>query len=100
VPSNEYLYAQGAGFKGDHPVDTANIVREIDAGIARLTSARRILTAGNSINQGGRRAAATTVTRRAGSKSGSRLTAAGRKKLSEMMKKRWAERRKAAAKAK
>jgi hypothetical protein len=37
-------------------------------------------------------------TAKAHSRPGSRLTAAGRKKLSDLMKKRWAERRKAAAK--
>jgi hypothetical protein len=35
---------------------------------------------------------------KAQSRRGSRLTPAGRKKLSDLMKKRWAERRKAAAK--
>jgi len=35
---------------------------------------------------------------KAQSRPGSRLTPAGRKKLSDLMKKRWAERRKAAAK--
>ena len=37
---------------------------------------------------------------RRGRKPGSRISAAGRKKISEMMKKRWAERRKQAAKGK
>ena len=37
-------------------------------------------------------------TAKAQSQPGSRLTPAGRKKLSDLMKKRWAERRKAAAK--
>jgi len=37
-------------------------------------------------------------TAKAQSRPGSRLTPAGRKKLSDLMKKRWAERRKAAAK--
>ncbi len=38
------------------------------------------------------------LTAKAQSRSGSRLTPAGRRKLSDLMKKRWAERRKAAAK--
>jgi hypothetical protein len=37
---------------------------------------------------------------RRGRRPGSRISAAGRKKISEMMKKRWAERRKQAAKGK
>jgi hypothetical protein len=78
-------------------VDTARIVQELDAEIARLTSARNILTAANSgarFSQAVRRPAAK---KSAGRKPGGRLTAAGRKRLSELMKKRWAERKKKAA---
>jgi len=82
-------------------VDTARIVKEIDTEIARLTSARNILIGSNSGNHA--RLDTKNVSSRgvASPKRANRLSAAGRRKLSEMMKKRWAERRKkAAAKAK
>lgn len=81
-------------------LDTEKIVQEIDAEIARLTSARNILTAFGSkgrlghARSGSPRAKLVRPARR------SRLTPAGRKRISELMKKRWAERRKATAKAK
>ena len=78
-------------------MDTAKIVQEIDAEIARLTSARNILTGSNS-NTHARRNTKSAQSRRATStKPANRLSPAGRRKLSEMMKKRWAERRKKAA---
>jgi hypothetical protein len=77
-------------------VDTARIVQEIDAEIARLTSARNILTASNSNNHT-RQKGKTAPTIRAAAKPANRLSPAGRRKLSELMKKRWAERRKKAA---
>jgi hypothetical protein len=78
-------------------VDTASIVREIDAEIARLTSARKILGSANSTVQTRQRARSTSNSRTGAMKAGSGLTAAGRKRLSDLMKKRWAERRKKAA---
>jgi len=78
-------------------VDTAQIVEELNAEIARLTSARNILTDANSSaghKQQFRNQRAKKVTNR---KPGGSLTAAGRKRLSELMKKRWAERKKKAA---
>jgi hypothetical protein len=78
-------------------VDTARIVHEINAEIARLTSARKILTGSNSTsytNQHTRTAHANGVAKKMQT---SRLSPAGRKKLSQLMKKRWAERRKKAA---
>ena len=88
-------------YEGGYSVDTARIVQELDAEIARLTSARNILTASNSNNHA-RRAIKSAPSRRAASaKPTHRLSVAGRKRLSELMKKRWAERRKkTAAKAK
>jgi len=78
-------------------VDTARIVQEIDSEIARLTTARNILTASNS-NSHSRKATKSAPTKRAVSaKPANRLSPAGRRKLSEMMKRRWAERRKKAA---
>lgn len=69
----------------------SQIVQEIDGEIARLTSARDILIGSRS---GPRNGFTTSDVNGFGAKRGSRLTPAGRKKLSEMMKKRWAERRK------
>jgi hypothetical protein len=72
-------------------------VQELDAEIARLTSARNILTALNS-NHHTRQAIKSAPARRTVSaKPSNRLSEAGRRRLSEMMKKRWAERRKKAA---
>jgi len=80
-------------------MDTARMVRELDAEIARLTSARNLL-AGSSNSQAKTRMRV-VPTKRATAKPGRHLTAAGRKRLSELMKKRWADRKKkAAAKAK
>lgn len=80
-------------------MDTARMVRELDAEIARLTSARNLL-AGSSNTQVKSRVKVAPA-KRATARPGRHLTAAGRKKLSELMKKRWAERKKkVAAKAK
>jgi hypothetical protein len=78
-------------------VDTATIVQEIDKEIARLTSARDILTASNSKSHKRQGTKSAPSKRVASTKPANRLSAAGRRKLSEMMKKRWAERRKKAA---
>jgi hypothetical protein len=81
-------------------VDTAKIVQEIDTEIARLTSARNILTGSNSNTHARRNTKSASSRRAANPKRANRLSPAGRRKLSEMMKKRWAERRKKAAKTK
>jgi hypothetical protein len=82
-------------------VDTAKIVRDLDAEIARLTSARNILSRPGANTPPKRQAKRIKIARAPKAKKASRLSAAGRKKLSDLMKKRWAERRKkAAAKAK
>ena len=78
-------------------MDTARIVQEIDNEIARLTSARNILTASNSNSHAGQNTKSAPIRRVAGTKRARRLSAAGRRRLSELMKKRWAERRKKAA---
>lgn len=78
-------------------MDTASIVREIDGEIARLTSARKILTSANSNVYAGQHTRTASNRKAAGSKPSRGLTAAGRKRLSDLMKKRWAERRKKAA---
>jgi hypothetical protein len=66
------------------------IIAAIDQEIARLQSARAALTAGHV--DGTRR----KYTRSATPRRHHRLTAEGRRRLSQMMKRRWAERRKAA----
>ena len=82
-------------------MDTARIVQEINAEIARLTSARNILTASNSNTHTRRNTKSASSRRAIRRKPANRLSPAGRRRLSELMKKRWAERRKkAAAKAK
>jgi hypothetical protein len=86
-----------SAYKGDYSVDTARIIQEIDSEIARLTSARDILTASNSKPHHRQHPKSASSGRATASKRGNKLTAAGRRKLSEMMKKRWAERRKKAA---
>jgi hypothetical protein len=78
-------------------VDTAKIVQEIDTEIARLTSARSILTGSNFSRQAPQHRRSAPSKRAGSAKPASRLSAAGRRRLSELMKKRWAERRKKAA---
>ena len=78
-------------------MDTARIVQEIDNEIARLTSARNILTGSNSNTHARRNTKGASGRRATSTKPANRLSPAGRRKLSEMMKKRWAERRKKAA---
>ena len=78
-------------------MDTASIVKEIKAEIARLSSALTILSSGNSTDAQSYRPKRVLSKRAPVSKPGSRLTPAGRKRLSELMKQRWAERRRRAA---
>lgn len=79
-------------------MDTTKIVQELDAEIARLTSARNILTGSNSSTANQREKTPKKSVRKTTGKAkpADRLSPAGRKKLSELMKKRWAERRKKA----
>jgi len=79
---------------GQNKLNTARIIQEINGEIARLVSARDILAKTDSTARprpsGGNHSMHRTAKR-------GRLTAAGRKRLSELMKKRWAERRKKAS---
>jgi hypothetical protein len=77
-------------------VNTHKIVQELDAEIARLTSARNILNGSTATNGSARLAKSVTATKPSQPKRHG-ITAAGRKRLSLLMKKRWAERRKRAA---
>lgn len=75
-------------------MDTARMVRELDAEIARLTSARNLLAGSSNTRVKGR--VRVPPAKRATAKPRRHLTAAGRERLSELMKKRWAERKKKA----
>lgn len=71
---------------------------DINVIVTELKKERDRLDRAIAALDGGSKAAATkSVGRPAAHKRGSRLTPAGRKRLSEMMKKRWAERRRKAA---
>ena len=83
--------------EGMNQVDTARIVRELDAEIARLTAARTILSESNAAVLPKRQVKREATAGNPKAKRAHRLSAAGRKKLSELMKKRWAERKKKAA---
>lgn len=74
------------------------ILTEIDREIERLQQARDLL-AGSTGKSGGRRAASAASkpqTKRGGKR---KLSAEGRRRISEALKRRWAERKKASAKA-
>jgi hypothetical protein len=74
-------------------LDTGRIVAELKRERDRLSRAIAILDGGSPNASVRRRTAAPNRAAR-GKRRGDRLTPAGRKRLSEMMKKRWAERRK------
>ena len=75
------------------------LVATLNEEIANLTHLRDWLQ-GSGSGAAMDHSAAVAPRGRRGRKPGSRISAAGRRKISEMMKKRWAERRKQAAKAK
>lgn len=74
------------------------IIQEIDAEITRLQQARALLLGGEisapKKNSPGRPDAAAAVKAPKASKRKRRLSAEGRKKIADAMRKRWAERRK------
>jgi hypothetical protein len=78
-------------------VELSRIIASIDSEIARLQQARALLAERSVVSVGrgrpsGRRTAAKAPKQR-------RLSAVGRKRISDAMKKRWAEKRKQAARA-
>lgn len=75
-------------------MQVSEILREIDNEIARLQQARKLLAgdSGATTSTRGRKPAAAPKTRRRRRK----LTPEGRKRLSEALKARWAERKKKA----
>ena len=85
-----------AAHGGIAQVDIAQMIRELDAEISRLTSARRILAGSNSSAGPKQHPKATSAVRPSTKRRRSRLSPEGRKRLSEMMKKRWVERRRKA----
>jgi hypothetical protein len=74
-------------------MDTTAILAELKKERDRLSRAIAALEGSDAVRTSPGKSAAPTLVIRKG-KRGSRLTAEGRKKLSDMMKKRWAERRK------
>jgi len=77
-------------------VDTTAILAELKKERDRLSRAIAALEGSDTVRTSPGKSVAPTLVVRKGKK-GSRLSAEGRKKLSEMMKKRWAERRKKGA---
>jgi hypothetical protein len=74
-------------------VEVSKIVAELDREIARLKEARALLVGEPAPRRGAQKKA--TAAKRTG-----RMSAEGRRRIAEAMKKRWAERRKQAGKAK
>lgn len=74
-------------------MQVSQILTEIDNEIARLQQARNLL-AGGSVSSPGREANKATPS---GAKAPRTLSAEGRRKIGEAMKRRWMERRKQAA---
>ena len=90
-------------------MELQRIIAEIDSQIAKLQQARSLLTESSAAKRtgpgrprGSKNAAAKAVAAKAVAapkKRKRRLSAEGRKRIADAMKKRWAERRKQAAKA-
>lgn len=74
------------------------ILIEIDREIGRLQQARDLL-AGSTNKAGGRRSASAAPKPQTKKRGKRRLSAEGRRRISEALKKRWAEKKKASAKA-
>jgi len=77
-------------------VQTNQIIHEIDAEIARLQQAKALLLGGSAVrkNRVGRPPADPTKAAPKAGRKKRRLSAEGRKRIADAMKKRWAERRK------
>lgn len=77
-------------------MEVSKIVAELDKEIARLKEARTLLAGGQSTSRGtagGKKSAAKPHKKSA-------MSAEGRRRIAEAMKKRWAERKKQSAKSK
>jgi hypothetical protein len=81
-------------------VEVSRIIAEIDAQISKLQQARVLLDGTGSVHKGpGRPKGSKNAKTLAAAKSTKRrLSPEGRKRIADAMKRRWAERRKAAAK--
>lgn len=77
-------------------MEVSRIIAEIDSQIAKLQEARALLSGTTSTGRGPGRPKGSTNT---ASRRKHKLSAEGRRRISESQKLRWAERRKAAAKA-
>jgi len=77
-------------------VDFNRLVHEIDAEISRLQQARALLTGETARRPGRPKVAAThkAAAPKAGGRRKRRLSAEGRKRIADAMRKRWAERKK------
>lgn len=81
-------------------MDVSRIVQEIDAQIAKLQQAKALLVGSPASKPGrGRPKGSKNAPKSAGTRT-RRLSAEGRKRIADAMKRRWAERRKTAANAK
>lgn len=82
-------------------MDISRIVGEIDAEIKRLTDARAILLSGTAAKtgKGPGRPKGSKNAKPAAAPRKRKLSPEGRKRIAEAMKRRWAERRKQAAKS-
>ena len=77
-------------------MELSRIISEIDAEIVRLQQARTLLTAGSvaPVRRGRKPKALATVQASAKPRRKRKLTAEGRQRIREAMKRRWAEHRK------
>jgi hypothetical protein len=82
-------------------MEVSRILAEIDAQISKLQQARELLSGGTAKTargpgrpKGSKNAGTAAVAKKTGKR---RLSAEGRKRIADAMKKRWAERRKQAA---
>lgn len=81
-------------------MDVSRIVQEIDAQIEKLQQAKSLLTGVQADKPGRGRPKGSKNAPKAAGKRKRRLSAEGRKRIADAMKRRWAERRKASAPSK
>jgi hypothetical protein len=79
-------------------VDIHRLVQEIDAEISRLQQARALLAGEPRHSSARPKAGGTKTSKKTGGRRKRRLSAEGRKRIADAMRKRWAERRKQQAK--
>jgi hypothetical protein len=82
-------------------MEVSKIIAEIDAQISKLQQARELLAGTTTVSKGPGRPKGSKNSRPAASAAPSKrkLSPEGRKRIADAMKRRWAERRKQAAKA-